>query len=178
GQALQLVLSHALPHFPERLVAARVEHGPPAHATRGRPHVHEELRRLEARALEDELRAAVGMAASGGDRVRPRGVTQEIRVADGRADRVRVGVSMADDVDGHGTGRERELDRVVVVEAAWSFTGAENESAPGPREHYVRASARASAWTPAGATVEFARQVAQNESSNVPWNRLAFRGAF
>jgi len=62
-------------------------------------HVGDEAGRGQSKGAEDEVDAVVEIAAAGGDDVPHAGPALEFGVADGRADRIRVGIAVANDED-------------------------------------------------------------------------------
>ena len=60
-------------------------------------HVSHESGRGHAKGVQDKINPVVGVAAARGHGLSHAGAAFELRVADGRADRVRVGVAVADD---------------------------------------------------------------------------------
>ena len=97
GQDAEIFFIHQPQRFRRRRVGTHAQDFPLHHVGNLRRNVGDEFWRGHAKGVQHEINPVVGVTTARGDGLGHAGAALEFRVADGGANRVRVGVAVADD---------------------------------------------------------------------------------
>jgi hypothetical protein len=108
GQSTHVFLFHYTQRFDQGRARPETDELALHHVSNLRRHIRDKLRRRDAEGAEHEINSVIRIATAGRHRLGRPGAPFELGVADGRADRVRIRITMADDEELawiHSTGR-------------------------------------------------------------------------